>query len=193
MFRELENFIIISINKTRLLIWNLKQQMFTMSNKKQPLEEFYKETSSQYSQKKNLCLSLFLIKLWSSGLQFIKKRFQHRCFSMNIAKFLKTVILKKICERLLLNNVERNYLSMKTKIGVKCFSTFAGKHLYRSVLFNRYSCSMQLKSIFIQKEVPALVFFWQLSEIFNNNFLKSIVIRNVDQISISNLITQLFI
>ena len=31
---------------------------------------------------------------------------------------------------------------------------------------------MQLKPIFIQKEVPALVFSWQLSEIFNNNFFK---------------------
>ena len=31
---------------------------------------------------------------------------------------------------------------------------------------------MQLKSIFIQKEVPALVFPWQIIEIFNNNFFK---------------------
>ena len=36
---------------------------------------------------------------------------------------------------------------------------------------------MQLNPIFIQKEVPALVFSWQLSEIFNNNFLKGIIIR----------------
>ena len=40
---------------------------------------------------------------------------------------------------------------------------------------------MQLKPIFIQKEVPALVFSWQLSEILNNNFFKerkkSIVMR----------------
>ena len=32
----------------------------------------------------------------------IKKRLQHRCFSMNIAKFLGTPILKNICERMLL-------------------------------------------------------------------------------------------
>ena len=54
---------------------------------------------------------------------------------------------------------------------------------------------MQLKPIFIQKEVPVMLFSWQLSEIFNNFFKerkKSIVIRNVDQISIANLITQLF-
>ena len=35
---------------------------------------------------------------------FIKKRLQHRCFAVNIAKFLRTLILKKICERLLLHN-----------------------------------------------------------------------------------------
>ena len=31
---------------------------------------------------------------------------------------------------------------------------------------------MQLKPIFIQKEVLALVFSWQLFEIFNGNFFK---------------------
>ena len=33
---------------------------------------------------------------------------------------------------------------------------------------------LQLKPIFIQKEFPALVFSWQLSEIFNNNFFKKV-------------------
>ena len=33
------------------------------------------------------------------------KLFQHRCFPMNIAKFLRTPILKNIYERLLLNVV----------------------------------------------------------------------------------------
>ena len=31
-----------------------------------------------------------------------KKRLQHRCFPVNIAKFLRTTILKNICERLFL-------------------------------------------------------------------------------------------
>ena len=35
------------------------------------------------------------------------------CFLVNIAKFLKKLVLKKICERLLLNNLKRNYSSMK--------------------------------------------------------------------------------
>ena len=34
---------------------------------------------------------------------FIKKRLQHMCFPVNIAKFLRTPILKNICKRLLLH------------------------------------------------------------------------------------------
>ena len=34
---------------------------------------------------------------------FIKKRFQDTCFSVIIAKFLRTTILKKICKRLLIH------------------------------------------------------------------------------------------
>ena len=46
---------------------------------------------------------------------FIIKRFQHRCFSVNIANFfLKNLNLKKICERLFLSNVKGYYPSMKT-------------------------------------------------------------------------------
>ena len=36
---------------------------------------------------------------------FIEKRLQHRCFPVNIAKFLRTSILKKICEWVRLNRV----------------------------------------------------------------------------------------
>ena len=35
----------------------------------------------------------------------IEKRLQHRCFPVNIVKFLRTCILKKICERVRLNKV----------------------------------------------------------------------------------------
>ena len=50
---------------------------------------------------KHLCWSLFLNK--NTGLQSwnFKKRFQHRCFPVNIVKFLRTFVLKNICERLL--------------------------------------------------------------------------------------------
>ena len=46
------------------------------------------------------------------GLQacgFIKKRLQHRCFPVNIVKFLRTPILKNTCERLFLQIPERSY------------------------------------------------------------------------------------
>ena len=35
---------------------------------------------------------------------FVKNRLQHRCFSVNIVKSLRTTILKNSCERLLLQN-----------------------------------------------------------------------------------------
>ena len=46
---------------------------------------------------KHLCWSLFLIRL-----------FQQKCFPANIANFLRTPILKNICERLRLNVVFSN-------------------------------------------------------------------------------------
>ena len=54
---------------------------------------------------KHRCQSLFKK---VAGLQacqtcnFIKKRLQHRCFPMKLAKFLRTPILKNICKRLFL-------------------------------------------------------------------------------------------
>ena len=65
----------------------------------------YKSSRRRYSIKKtvleisqyHLRWSLFLIKL-----QAYKKRLQHRCFPVNIARVLRTPILKNILERLLL-------------------------------------------------------------------------------------------
>ena len=37
---------------------------------------------------------------------FIKKRIQNRCFLVKFAKFLRTPILKNMCERLLLKNFD---------------------------------------------------------------------------------------
>ena len=52
---------------------------------------------------KQLCQSLFLISLqaWRPPT-FLKKRLQHRCFPVNIERFLRTSILNSICEQLLL-------------------------------------------------------------------------------------------
>ena len=46
---------------------------------------------SQYSHE-NTCV----------GFNFIEKRLKHRCFPVNIVKFLRTLILKNICKRLIL-------------------------------------------------------------------------------------------
>ena len=40
-----------------------------------------------------------------------------------------------------------SFIDEDGKIGDKCFSTVAGKHLYRSVFFNKYSYCMQLNPI----------------------------------------------
>ena len=68
-----------------------------MFHKKAVLKNFIIFTGRQ------LCWDLFFNK--NAGLQgpsFIKKRLEHRCFFANIEKFLRTPILKNICERLLL-------------------------------------------------------------------------------------------
>ena len=49
---------------------------------------------------------------------FIKKRLQHICFPMVFEKFLRTPIVKKICERLLLKKDEK-YSVLVTKITLK--------------------------------------------------------------------------
>ena len=89
------------------------QQMFTMNTKKEPPEVFYKKAvlkNFSILTGRHLCWSLFFNQFVVLQVcNFIKKRFQHRCFSVNIAKFLKTHILKKICELLLLNNVKPNF------------------------------------------------------------------------------------
>ena len=46
----------------------------------------------------------------------IEKRLQHRCFPVNIAKFLRTPIFKNICKRLLLSMFFEAFLARK-KIG----------------------------------------------------------------------------
>ena len=58
----------------------------------------------QYSKKTPVLESrLFLINTdFRAAATLIKKRLQHRCFPANIAKFLRTTILKNICKRLLL-------------------------------------------------------------------------------------------
>ena len=70
----------------------------------------------QYSQENTCAKASFVYQVAIVQFcNFIKKRFQHGCFTVNIEKFLKTHILKKICERLLQNNVEPNFSSVYLK------------------------------------------------------------------------------
>ena len=58
---------------------------------------------------KRLCWSLFITKLQAYRPAILLKRdSKHSCFPVNIAKFLRTPILKNICERLLLNFIAPN-------------------------------------------------------------------------------------
>ena len=54
----------------------------------------------QIQLKKSICCRKNLEAATVDALQ--KKACQHRCFNVNVAKFLRTPILKNICERLLL-------------------------------------------------------------------------------------------
>ena len=70
-------------------------------------EVFYKKTVLKNFAifiGKHLCWSLFFNKNaeFQACSFFLKKRLQHKFFLDNIAKFLRTAILKNICERLLL-------------------------------------------------------------------------------------------
>ena len=79
---------------------------FPLQFQKEPPVMFYQKAVLQYFAiftGNHLCWSIFLIKLQAlNACYFIKKRLLHKCFPVNTANFLKTSILKSICERLLL-------------------------------------------------------------------------------------------
>ena len=80
-----------------LVEWLTDESAKSLLQKQLP-EVFYKKAvlkNFAIFTGKYLCWSLFLIKL--QACNFIKKRFQHRCLPVNIAKFLKTANLKNIC------------------------------------------------------------------------------------------------
>ena len=69
-----------------------------------------------------------------SSATLFKKRFQHRCLPVNIAKFLRTSILKNICERLLVF-----YKLVISKRFLNPFLTFPkSSATFASSLFNSF-------------------------------------------------------
>ena len=100
-------------------ICNWKRLMLFISRflQKQPPEVFYKNSSPEkfrnISRKTPVSESLFnkVAGHKVAGLKvcnFLKKRLQQRCFRVNIAKFLRTLILKNISKRFFLKLKERN-------------------------------------------------------------------------------------
>ena len=56
----------------------------------------------QYSQESTCAESLLNTIAGLQPCNYIKKYLQHRCFPVNIVKFLRTSILRNICEQMLL-------------------------------------------------------------------------------------------
>ena len=73
---------------------------------KQPLDVFCRKSYSQkfrnIYRKTSVLESLFNRLAGFKTRNISKKRLQHSCFPVNVIKFLRTLILKKICEQLLL-------------------------------------------------------------------------------------------
>ena len=86
---------------------------------KQPLKVFCKndviENFTLFTEK-FLCWSHFFNKVNENSClrhcRFIKWRLQHRCFSVNIVNFLRTRIMKNICEELFLKKLAASVLAI---------------------------------------------------------------------------------
>ena len=90
-------------NKFRMIIFH-DQKVLSLNFKSSLLQMFFKidvlKNLAMFTERPVLEL-LFNIVAGLEDCNYIKKRFQHKCFLVNIAKFLRT-ILKNLCERLLL-------------------------------------------------------------------------------------------
>ena len=89
-----------------------------LQDQKQPTEVFCKNDvlkNFTIFTEKRLCWSHLFDKVAESSClqhsRFIKKRLQHRCFSVNITNFLKTRIMKNICEELFLKKLAASVLA----------------------------------------------------------------------------------
>ena len=80
-----------------LVLWYIWKQLPEVFYKKALLKNF-----PIFTGKTPALESLFNKVAGVQACNFIKKRLQHRCFPVAIAKFLRTSTLKNICEQLLL-------------------------------------------------------------------------------------------
>ena len=88
---------------SRITCCRKQKQQPEVFHKKDVLKNLAKFTG------KHPCWSLFLMKLQALTRNFIKKRLQQRYFSMNIAKLLRTPILKNTSGRLVLRKLTLSF------------------------------------------------------------------------------------
>ena len=88
-----------------ILSWELTN---FLKQQRQPPEVFCKKgvlKNFAIFRRKHLCWSLF----GAFGVNFIKKRLQHRYFPANITKYLRTPILKKFGNDSVLNSCSKEH------------------------------------------------------------------------------------
>ena len=68
---------------------------------------------------------------------FIKKRLQHNCFPVNIAKFLRTAFFYRIPHHYYFLQKQPPEVFYRNRRSFKNFTKFAGKHLCQSLFFNK--------------------------------------------------------
>ena len=88
-------------DETRMLHIHLNQKNLPLLKTEKKFSNFNGQTRVYKEAATGSVLYQILFCLQTSN--FIKKRLQHRCFHVNIAKFIRTPILKNICEWLLLS------------------------------------------------------------------------------------------
>ena len=117
---------------------------------------------------------------------FNKERLQHRCFPVNIANFLKTPVLKNICEWLLLLIVifsqENNYMQ-------RCFDLSEPK------LHKKLSCVMLIHSpqtTFHRKIIYNFVWIYLGRSSRPQVFCNKGVLRNIAKLTGKHLCQSLF-
>ena len=117
------SYSVLFIKKVNLLCfhhWCLSRKFKNvLQEQKQPPEVFCKSDilkSFTIFTEKRLCWSHFFNKVAESSClqhcRFITKKLQLRCFSVNIVNFLRTRIMKNICEELFLKKLAASVLAI---------------------------------------------------------------------------------
>ena len=98
---------------------------------------------------------------------FIKKRLQHRCFLVKLAKFLRTSIFKKICERLHLQDITEKNNSSISIIFVYYFDFITITIIFEALKFLLSFCAILVfDNLFYEKILSFLLCSLSFSSYF---------------------------